>query len=537
MEQKEKSASALEKFSARYGYLFIILVFAISVGLLYWLGHYNYLLFHSLAEIYSIVIAFAIFAIAWNARRFMDNNYLLFIGIAFLFIGILDTLHTLSYKGMGVFPGYDANLPTQFWISGRYLQAFSFLVALFFIRRRVLATPVFLTFSLIFGLILALIFYWKVFPVCYVEGTGLTPFKIISEYIISLVLLASTGLLIYQKKEFGGSVVKLLVAAMLTAVASEMVFTLYTDVYGITNVIGHLLKILSFYLIYKAFIVTGLTQPYILLFHNLKKSEISLGRQAEELRLVNDKLRQEIIEREKTEKELEQRTTELEAINRELEAFSYSVSHDLRAPLRSLDGFSQAILEDYADKLDETGRDYLTRIQNASQSMARLIDELLKLSRVTRLEMHMEDVNLSEIAGRIVRELAETQPQRQVEFVIAPGITARGDSQLLQILLRNLLENAWKFTSKNPLTRIEFGYKVYNEEKVYYIKDNGVGFDMKYASRLFQPFQRLHRESDFSGTGIGLATAQRIVHRHGGHIWAEAEIGKGATFYFTIGNW
>jgi light-regulated signal transduction histidine kinase (bacteriophytochrome) len=169
--------------------------------------------------------------------------------------------------------------------------------------------------------------------------------------------------------------------------------------------------------------------------------------------------------------------------------------------------------------------------------MSRLIDELLKLSRVTRLEMHTEDVNLSEITGRIVRELAETQPQRQVEFVIAPGITARGDSQLLQILLRNLLENAWKFTSKNPLTRIEFGLKVYNEEKVYYIKDNGVGFDMKYASRLFQPFQRLHRESDFSGTGIGLATAQRIVHRHGGRIWAEAEIGKGATFYFTIGNW
>ncbi|MCR4392765.1 MAG: hypothetical protein NUV31_00175, partial [Dehalococcoidales bacterium] len=360
MEQKEKSASFLERFNNRYGYLFIVLVFAISVGLLYWLSRYDYLLFHSLAEIYSIVIAFAIFAIAWNARRFMDNSYLLFIGIAFLFIGILDTLHTLSYKGMGVFPGYDADLPTQFWISGRYLQAFSFLVALFLIRRRVLATPVFLTFTLVLVLILALIFYWKVFPVCYIEGTGLTPFKKISEYIISLVLLISTGLLIYRKREFGGSVVKLLAAAMFSAVASEMVFTLYTDVYGITNVIGHLLKILSFYLIYKAFIVTGLTQPYNLLFHNLKNSEISLGRQAEELRLVNDKLRQEIAEREKTEKELEQRTIELEAINRELEAFSYSVSHDLRAPLRSLDGFSQAILEDYADKLDETGRDYLT---------------------------------------------------------------------------------------------------------------------------------------------------------------------------------
>jgi len=537
MEEKEKPAGILKRFSAKYGYLFIILVFAISIGLLYWLSRYNYLLFHSLAEIYSIVIAFAIFAIAWNARRFMDNNYLLFIGIAFLFIGILDTLHTLSYKGMGVFPGYDSNLPTQFWISGRYLQAFSFLAALLFIRRRVLATPVFLIFTLVLGLILTLIFYWKVFPVCYIEGIGLTPFKKISEYIISLMLLTSTGLLIYRKREFGGNVVKLLAAAMLSAVASEMVFTLYTDVYGITNVIGHLLKILSFYLIYKAFIVTGLTQPYNLLFHNLKKSESSLARQAEELRQVNDKLRQEIVERKKTERELEQRTVDLEAINRELEAFSYSVSHDLRAPLRSLDGFSQAILEDYADKLDETGRDYLKRIQNASQSMSRLIDELLKLSRVTRQEMHVEEVNLSEIVRHIAAELTASQPQRQAEFIIAQEILVKGDGQLLQILLRKLLENAWKFTGKNPSTRIEFGCRVYNEEKVYYITDNGVGFDMKYAFRLFQPFQRLHRESDFPGTGIGLATAQRIVHRHGGRIWAEAEVGKGATFYFTIDNW
>jgi PAS domain S-box-containing protein len=225
---------------------------------------------------------------------------------------------------------------------------------------------------------------------------------------------------------------------------------------------------------------------------------------------------------------------ELEQVNKELEAFSYSVSHDLRAPLRSIDGFSQALLEDYEDKLDEQGKDYLRRVRAATQRMSQLIDDLLNLSRISRTEMHYEEVNLTAIAKAIAAELQKTQPERQVEFVIGENIVARGDSHLLSIVLDNLLRNAWKFTSKHLHARIEFGTIQQDGRLVYYVRDNGAGFDMNYANKLFTPFQRLHKSTEFEGTGIGLATVQRIIHRHGGSVWAEGEVEKGATFYFTL---
>ncbi len=231
---------------------------------------------------------------------------------------------------------------------------------------------------------------------------------------------------------------------------------------------------------------------------------------------------------------VEQRTAELENANRELEAFSYSVSHDLRAPLRSIDGFSQALLEDYNKLLDDTGRDYLNRVRTAAQRMGSLIDDLLKLSRVSRAEMDFRQLNLSDIARDIVSELKDNDPEHQVSVTITPDISAQGDTQLLHIALDNLLNNAWKYSHKQAAAKIEFGIDEHNGTPRYYVKDNGAGFDMAHAGRLFGAFQRLHDARDFPGTGVGLATVQRIVHRHGGHIWAEAEIDKGAIFYFTL---
>jgi PAS domain S-box-containing protein len=225
---------------------------------------------------------------------------------------------------------------------------------------------------------------------------------------------------------------------------------------------------------------------------------------------------------------------ELEQANKELEAFSYSVSHDLRAPLRSIDGFSQALLEDYEDKLEAQGKDYLRRVRAASQRMSQLIDDLLSLSRITRAEMRYEKVNLSVLAESIAAELQETQPERQVKFVIEEDITAYGDSHLLRVVLENLLSNAWKFTSKHPRAKIEFGATQHEDKPVYFVRDDGAGFDMAYIDKLFVPFQRLHAETEFPGTGIGLATVQRIVRRHGGSVGAEGEVEKGATFYFTL---
>jgi PAS domain S-box-containing protein len=234
------------------------------------------------------------------------------------------------------------------------------------------------------------------------------------------------------------------------------------------------------------------------------------------------------------EERVRMRTTELETSNKELEAFSYSVSHDLRAPLRSIDGFSHILLDEYQDKLDDEGKDFLARVRTASQQMGILIDALLQLSRVSRSEMKRDEVNLSEIVNSIAADLRKNAPERQVEFRIAQGAIERGDARLLDVAMRNLLENAWKFTSKRPLTVIEFGTVQNDGRRAYFVRDNGAGFDMAYGDKLFGAFQRLHSVAEFEGSGIGLATVQRILRRHGGRIWAEGAPDQGATFYFTL---
>jgi signal transduction histidine kinase len=234
------------------------------------------------------------------------------------------------------------------------------------------------------------------------------------------------------------------------------------------------------------------------------------------------------------EQRVEERTKELATTNKELESFSYSVSHDLRAPLRSIDGFSQALLEDYADKLDSSGRDSLQRVRRAAQRMSVLIDDMLNLSRVTRSAMRRERLNLSAVAKSIAAELLEAEPGRKVEFVIENDLNAVGDSQLLRAAMENLLRNSWKYTSAHPCARIEFGKSQQNGKSSFFVRDDGAGFDPRYADRLFGAFQRLHTATEFPGTGVGLATVQRIIHRHGGEIWAEGAVEKGATFYFTL---
>ncbi len=229
-----------------------------------------------------------------------------------------------------------------------------------------------------------------------------------------------------------------------------------------------------------------------------------------------------------------ERTAQLEGANKELEAFAYSVSHDLRTPLRGIDGFSQALLEDYAEKLDEEGKHYLHRVRAAAQRMGQLIDDMLSLSRVTRGEMRMEKVNLSSLAQEIASELARHEPERTAAFTIAPEVLVTGDAGFLRVALENLLGNAWKFTSKRRDATIEFGVTEQEGQPVYFVRDNGAGFNAKWAGRLFGAFQRLHTPEEFPGTGVGLATVQRIIHRHGGHVWAEGEINRGATFYFSL---
>ena len=290
-------------------------------------------------------------------------------------------------------------------------------------------------------------------------------------------------------------------------------------------------------------IVPEILRSKVAVFVELARKSALIEAHADLLQKKNVELEQVISQLRRAEDEitllnrhLQSRVEELIAVNRELDSFSYTVSHDLRAPLIRIDGFSRALLENYGDKVDEHGKIYLERVRSASQRMCQLVDDLLNFSRVGRMDMHPERVDFCEIARSVATEIQTRDPERQAAFVIPDHVMATGDGALLRIVLVNLLENAWKFTRRREDAGILFGITQHDGELTYFVKDNGAGFDPALAHKLFRPFERLHSASEFEGTGIGLATVERIIKRHGGRIWAEGSVNNGATFYFTLGG-
>jgi two-component system, sensor histidine kinase and response regulator len=276
-------------------------------------------------------------------------------------------------------------------------------------------------------------------------------------------------------------------------------------------------------------VVPEFVRSKVAVFVELAKKTELLRRQTQMLRASEQAARELAAEQAELVRDLEHK-------NRELESFSYAVSHDLRAPLRRIESFTRAVVDSQGGRLDEQGRRFLDRVRESSREMAQLIDDVLYLSRVTRADLREQEVDLSALVGLITERLREAEPEREVEVKVRPGLVVTGDGQLLRIALENLLENAWKFTAKQTGARIEFGQTQIGGEPTYFVRDNGAGFDMTYVDRLFGPFQRLHLATEFPGSGIGLATVQRIIHRHGGRVWAEGMVGQGATFHFTIGR-
>lgn len=748
---------------------------------------YSYVLFHTLAEIARVVVVFGVFAIAWHTRRWSQNNYLTCIGISYLFVGILELLHALAYKGMGVFEGDDANLATQLWIAFRYLESVSVLIAVFVAERRLYTGLALAGYSLLTASIVAAIFL-GVFPDCFIEGKGLTPFKIASEYIIAAIFLADIGLLLRSRQSFDREILQLLVASLAISAAAEIAFTRYVSVYGFANEIGHHLLLISTYCLYQAVMVTGIAQPFSLMFRELKQKEDELeakvaertqalqeseqslrrawryarslietsldplvtispdgritdvneatvtvtgvtreqlvgsdfcnyfvdperaragyrqafasgfvrdyplairhasgtiadvlynasvyrnelgnvvgvfaaardvselkraeearhrlativessgdaitgtdldgfinawnrgaealygytaadvlGRPAamlapveraheitvllekikhggevaefETVRIAKDGTRidvsltvspvrnalgevigvaaigRDIRARKQAEEELANyrehleelvaaRTTELSRANallrmanEELKTFSYSVSHDLRAPLRAVIGYSRILLEDHADKLDCEGQRVLKIVGESASRMGELIDDILAFSRVGREEMGSRKLDMDALVRSVLADLEPAIAGRKLEVEIGALPQACGDVSMIRRVWSNLLDNAIKFTAAKENAKIEVGGSLDGKEAVFFVRDNGVGFDMQHAHKLFGVFQRLHGMDDFAGTGIGLSIIRRILDRHGGRAWAEGRVGEGATFYFSL---
>ena len=483
-----------------------LLSFAVIFGALYLIGRVNYLLMHTLAEMFSIIVACSIFMIAWNARRFTTNAYFLFLGISLLFIGGLDLLHTLAYKGMNLYPMFDANLPTQLWIAARAVSSISLLTAPLLIDRKLHASLTLGIYAAVTALLLLSIFVWRIFPDCYIEGVGLTKFKIVGEYVIAAFFGGALMLHLQKRADFEPSVLSLMAAAIILMIISEMMFTLYIGVYDLANMLGHFFKVLAFYLVYKALIESALIRPYSVFF-----------------------------------RQLADKTRELERSNAELDQFASVVSHDLNAPLLTIGGFAELLQERYADRLDDRGRTHLDRIIDGTARMELLIKNVLSYARITTQARPFKDVPLGAALDAALSNLSASIDECRAEIKADVLPTVRGDEVQLVQLFQNLVENAVKYRgNEKPRVTISArktdGTEKSNEIQGWRITiaDNGIGIDPRHHEKIFLIFERVRREEQYAGTGVGLAICKKIVERHGGRIWIESESGKGSKFSFTL---
>jgi signal transduction histidine kinase len=495
---------------------------AISLVALYVLSRYNYLLFHGATEVFSIVIAFTIFAISWNCRHIMDNKYLTFLGIAFLFVAGLDLIHTLAYKGMGVFPNVGSNLATQLWIATRYMLSFSLLIPLLFTRRRIRPSIIIAGYASVTTLLLVSIFYWGNFPQAYLDGVGLTAFKVGSEYIISSILLVSVGILYIKRKEFNDSIFKLLMAAMSIAVATEMAFTLYADVYGVANMVGHLLNVVSFYLIYRALVETGLTKPYELLFRNLKNSESKLANDAVEIEKYATRMEELAEERAKQLKDNERLTA--------IGQTAGMVGHDLRNPLQSIIG-EVYLAKSEIKELPES--EQKTNLQESVEAIAENISYMDKIvsdlqAFVKPVEAHKQTINIKQMLDGLIAQI-DMPENIELNMEIGDDLAADADPQLLKRVLINLVTNAVQAMPDGGKLTIKS--QTNNQGQVQIIvEDTGVGIPEEVKPKIFTPLFTTKSK----GQGFGLAVCKRVMEAQGGTIDFNSQEGEGATFTISL---
>lgn len=484
------------------------LAIAILLGL-YYLSQVNYLLFHSIVEGYSTVIAFGIFIYGWNARKYVEKGFILFLGIGYLFVGMLDFLHFLAYQGMGVFSSDGPNLSTQLWVASRYLESLAILVSFMFVNRRIYSYGVFVSFTILTALILGSIFYWQIFPQCYANDIGLTDFKKYSEYAVCLVLLISLYLINKNRKKMDPQVHDLICWSIILTILAELAFSHYIGIYGLVNMAGHLIKIVSYYLIYKAIVYTGIIRPLDLIFRELTEKDLQLK---EDLATIK-------------------------ALEKDRAIILSMLVHDMKTPLISIKGFSNLLLKKTDLLENDKSRDYVDVIYRQSERLEKLVHDFLISSKTgdSKLALNLEPCDLHEILNDVAASFMDRcqEAEQQIHLTLPPpSITAAIDKTRFQRAISNLLDNAIRFSPNKGTIFLDLTIK--ENEFVVQVRDQGPGIPQNELTKLFTPFFRGAGQQDTNGYGLGLAGVKTIAESHGGSISASNAESGGAVFTMVL---
>lgn len=475
-------------------YLVPVLPFLVLFALLIISQFHSYLFFHTTVEIFVVIVAVGIFMFSWNTRKLSRNGYFLFLGIVYLSVGTIDLMHAFSYKGMHIFPGIGANLPTQLWLEERYLLAFSLVLAPLFIGRKINESIVLGVYAAITAFLLLAVFYLKIFPDSYKEGIGLTPFKIYSEYLISALFLISAVILGIFREKFDGRVFVLLFLSFIINIVSELLFTLYIGVYDIFNMLGHLGELLSYYLVYKAIIEVGLTKPYNLMFLELKQAD------------------------------------------KQKDEFLSIASHELKTPITTIKGYAQ-ILNGYLSKnKDSKSLVYVSKLELQIDRLGDLIKELLDVSRIQsrKLELNKERFNLTDLVKDVVEDMQYANKSHKIIVMGEVKKQIMADKHRISQVLINFISNAIIYSPKadKVIVKVFFDHKSVGVS----VSDFGIGIKGSHLNKVFERFYQDKNRIRVSngGLGLGLYISKEIIKKHNGKIWARSEKGKGSTFSFNI---
>lgn len=496
--------------TVKRNYIFISSSLLLLVAI-YFTSRYSYLLFHSITEVFSITISFAIFMFAWNSRRFHDNDFFLFLGIVYLFVGAMDFFHTLSYQGMNIFTDYDY-YANQLWIGTRYLESISLLAAFCFLKSKKESMPfiVFPVYSIVFILIMLSIFHWRTFPECFIAGKGLTAFKVISEYIICLILAVGIFMLYRNRKNFDDKVFRFMLYSFVFTIIAELAFTFYISNYGISNLVGHYFKIFSFYMIYKAIIETGLVTPFDLLFKDLQN---------------------------KTEK-LERHAQELKELNANKDKFFSIISHDLRTPFTALLGLSELLSKKVEMYPKEKIKEFSYHIFISAKNLYALLENLLEWSRIQTGNMHYAPDNflLDNLITTNIKLLSSNAEKKRVHLLDSTQkkISVHADMNMVNSVIQNLIGNAIKFTGSGGSVTVNTSLS--NKHVEVSVVDTGVGMDKEKLSKLFRIDTNISSKGTEGepGTGLGLILSKELIEKNNGTISADSVPGKGSVFRFTL---